>query len=337
MGGGYWDASTYAATTGAKIAAGTTFGYSSATRMRPHGMWAADPSLDPVKCVAGPSSPFAGRNIRESRDNPDHPTSVPVAVFFDQTGSMGHVPVELQKKLAELFGLLLRKGYVTDPQVLVGAYGDAYCDMVPLQASQFESDNRIDDALDKLFLEGAGGGNDGETATLAWYFAATHTATDAWDKRGKKGYLFTIGDECALPITVSQILEHTTDTVQADLTPKDVVALASQRWEVFHLVVDNYAAHIQDSVRKYTELLGDHCVVLEDPLAAAETIAGIIGMCEGTLDDVDSLVDDLVSVGASTVAVKATAKALSTLSTSTAVVTSATPEDLDLPDDFERL
>ena len=34
------------------------------------------------------------------------------------TGSMGGVPRKLQTKLPELFGLLLRKDYCTDPQLL---------------------------------------------------------------------------------------------------------------------------------------------------------------------------------------------------------------------------
>ena len=246
--------------------------------------------------VAGPTSPFAGQNIRESRDNPDHPNSTPIAVLFDVTGSMQNVPRVLQEKLAGLFALLLRKGYAEDPQVMVGAYGDANVDRVPLQASQFESDNRIDDALDALYLEGGGGGNNGETASAAWYFL-THTATDAWDKRGRKGYAFTIGDERTYGLTKDQVHRLTGDTVQADLTPEQIVAMVSEKWELFHLVVDNYTAKSQRSAQQYQSLLGDRCIVLEDPANAAETIAGIIGVLEGTVD-LDGLRDDLVEIGA---------------------------------------
>ena len=84
--------------------------------------------------------------------------STPIAVLFDVTGSMGGVPRVLQTKLPQLLGLLLRKGYATDPQILFGAIGDATCDRVPLQVGQFESDNRMDDDLGRIVLEGGGGG-----------------------------------------------------------------------------------------------------------------------------------------------------------------------------------
>jgi hypothetical protein len=68
-------------------------------------------------------------------------------------------------------------------------------DRAPLQATQFEADIRIARQLEKLWLEKGGGGNACESYTLPWYFAALHTATDCFEKRGKKGYLFTVGDE----------------------------------------------------------------------------------------------------------------------------------------------
>jgi len=192
MGLGSWSASSYSKSTASKIASGTTFGYDSTARST--GLYKAHESLDPTVKNAD------GKQIRESRDSVDHPNSVPIVVGFDATGSMGSVPRVVQKKLSGLFGLLTRKGYVEDPQISITAYGDAECDRVPLQISQFESDNKIDDNLDNLFLEGGGGGNGGETASLLWYYLINHTATDAWDKRGKKGYLFVIADERALDL-----------------------------------------------------------------------------------------------------------------------------------------
>src|SRR3954471_13838154 len=55
---------------------------------------------------------------RESRDSDAHPSTVAIGVVFDVTGSMGGIPVQLQKKLPQLMGLLERKSYVKDPQIL---------------------------------------------------------------------------------------------------------------------------------------------------------------------------------------------------------------------------
>src|SRR5260221_2144263 len=137
--------------------------------------------------------------VRESRDSAEHPRSLAIAVLFDVTGSMRNVPRTLQAKLPQLLGLLLRKGYADDPQIMFGAIGDATCDRAPLQVGQFESDNRMDDDLSRILLEGGGGGQKTESYELAMYFIARHTATDCYAKRGKRRYLFLIGDEMAYP------------------------------------------------------------------------------------------------------------------------------------------
>ncbi len=110
--------------------------------------------------------------VREARDSDAHPISNPVAVMFDVTGSMQTVPRILQKNLPTLMGLCLRKGYLDDPAILIGAIGDATCDLVPLQVGQFESGNEIENDLNNLYLEGGGGGQQMESYELALYFLA---------------------------------------------------------------------------------------------------------------------------------------------------------------------
>src|SRR6516162_5490483 len=74
-----------------------------------------------------------GVKFRESRDSEAHPESHAVAVLFDVTGSMRQVPRVLQENLPRLMNLLIRKGYLDHPQIMVGAIGDATCDGAPLQ------------------------------------------------------------------------------------------------------------------------------------------------------------------------------------------------------------
>ena len=126
-------------------------------------------------------NPF-GVRVRESRDSAECPDSKPVAQLFDVTGSMGDIPRALQAKLPILPESLRLSG-VTGVQILSGAVGDEHTDTAPLQVGQFETDVRIDDWLNRIWLEGMGGHNGGESYGLALYFMARHTSHDRWDRR----------------------------------------------------------------------------------------------------------------------------------------------------------
>ena len=135
-------------------------------------------------------------SIRESRDSKEHPNSVAIILALDVTGSMGSIPYFLVKEGLPNFMDNIIKSGIKDPQVLFLGIGDHECDTFPLQVGQFESsDELLDKWLTDLYLEGGGGGNDGESYLLAWYFAAYHTSIDCFEKRKQKGFLFTIGDE----------------------------------------------------------------------------------------------------------------------------------------------
>lgn len=332
MGSGSWDAGTYASTTRAKIDTGTTFSYTKTAHET--GRFEVHEDLDPKK--VNTAGPLAGQAVRESRDSAEHPTSVPVAVFFDETGSMHNTPRLMQTKLPELFGIILRKGYLEHPQIMMGAYGDGVVDNAPLQVSQFESDNRIDEALDKLFLEGNGGGNYGESQWLAWYYLATHTATDAWEKREKKGYAFFIGDEKSLEPTAGQVKQWVGDgePLVHPLTDRAIVQELLKKWEAYVFVIDNGSARRQHSVEYYTSLFGtERVLIVQDETAISETIALTIGMSEGVID-LDDGVDDLKDVGASDAAISQATKALSMFVNKTSVVVASdSPADLDTVDD----
>lgn len=272
------------------------------------------------KVAHGKMSPY--RVTRESRDSAAHPESVAIGVVFDVTGSMGGIPVQLQKKLPQLMGLLLRKGYVQDPQILFGAVGDYFSDSVPLQVGQFESGIEMDDDLGRLYLEGGGGGTYEESYDLALYFFARHTSIDCWDKRGKKGYLFLIGDEKPYPSTSQeQIATVIGDDLQEGLEIEAILREARERYHVF-FVIPRGASHGADPElkKRWSKLVGpQNVIMLDDPDAVCEAIGVAIGLCEGTAD-VDTVEEDLVSTGAAASLAKSVAGALAPLAKSTAIV-----------------
>lgn len=228
-------------------------------------------------------NPF-GVKIRESRDSVDSPNATPLIVGVDVTGSMGMLADALARKgLGTLFEGVLGRKPISDPHVMFMAIGDANYDQAPLQVSQFEADNRIVEQLTKIWLEGNGGGNGWESYNLPWYFAALHTVHDSIEKRGKRGYLFTVGDEEAPEnLTREQITKFIGDTPQVELSTKEILQLAQRSYDVFHVVVreGSHGRHPR-TMSSWKELLGDHVIELPDHHCLSEVIVSAIEVAEG--------------------------------------------------------
>jgi hypothetical protein len=227
-----------------------------------------------------------GVKFRDSRDSADNPNSTPLIVGIDVTGSMGMIADVLAREgLGILFTGILDRKPVTDPHVMFMAIGDANCDKAPLQVSQFEADKRIIDQLTNIYLEHGGGGNNFESYNLPWYFAANHTAHDSMEKRGKRGYLFTVGDEEApQDLTKEQIKQFLGDDIQGNITTRDMLNAAQRLYDVYHVIIEegNHARnHMSNVVDSWRSLLGQHVICLSDHKKLAETIVSAIEVAEG--------------------------------------------------------
>ncbi len=199
-----------------------------------------DPALDPKNV------------IRECCDTDEHPNTIPVILALDVTGSMGQTAVEVAKKL----NVIMTKLYdeVTDVEFMIMGIGDLACDSVPIQASQFESDIRIAEQLDKIYFEFGGGGNDYESYTAAWYFGSRHTKLDCVN-RGKRGIIITVGDEQLnpyLPIIGGYcgLSKATGDNLQADIETKDLYEEAVKKFDIYHLDVKHGHRWDEDAIEK---------------------------------------------------------------------------------------
>lgn len=341
MGSGSWSTNTHSARSSAKLAAGKDiFDYSSTTRRTtPRHSWKAHETLDPK--ATNKNGPHEGTNVREAADNDEHPESVAISIMFDMTGSMGHLPQVLQKKLPELHALIVRKGYIEHPQILFGAIGDAYSDVVPLQVGQFESDNRMDENLENILLEGGGGGGNHESYELAAYMMARNTALDCLDKRGKKGYMFIIGDERIYKkVRKDQVNEIIGDSLQEDIPTEDIFGELKEKFEVFYLFATQGSYRPEtvlpeeagdDMAHGWRELLGQNALILDDAGAVCETIALTLGIMEGAVTHEDGM-EDLKEVSTDLGAIEAAGKALATVGAG-AVATAEASDDLPGLDD----
>ena len=270
MGSGRWSSDVYTAAARYRAATGASaFAHSDSGATEVH------PSLDPF-----------GVTVRESRDSDEHPESLAIAVLFDVTGSMRHVPRTLQAKLPALLGLLRRKQYVAHPQIMFGAIGDATCDRAPLQIGQFESDNRMDDDLGRILLEGGGGGQMTESYELAMYFMARHTSIDCHEKRGRRGYLFLIGDELAYPKVKAAEIRRIIGVPQPKTVDTTAIVAELRRKYDVYFVIPSDATHAADrSLLDYWRgHFGQNVLRLDDLDAACETIALTIGLGEHAID-----------------------------------------------------
>ena len=172
--------------------------------------------------------------FREARDSEDHPDSTPIIIGLDVTGSMGYLANEIaQNALNETMLKLYSVKPVNDPQLMFAAVGDV-TDNAPLQVTQFESDVRIGEQLLGLWLESCGADNP-EDYELVWYFAAKHTKIDCFEKRGKKGVIFTIGDADVHPELDKSSIKEIFGDKERTMTSAELLRLAKEKYEVFHI------------------------------------------------------------------------------------------------------
>lgn len=260
--------------------------------------------------------------VREARDSTAHPKSKPIIVAFDQTGSMGGIPVTLQQKLPQLMGLLLRKGYIQDPQILFACFGDWYNhEKAPLQIGQFESGIEMDDDITRFYLEGNGGGQQHESYENVFYFASRKTSCDAWLKRGEKGYLFIIGDEQPFDrVSRAEAEAIFGDKIESDIPIKALIEEASVKWEIFFLIPKGCSYENSTWLKPCWEALlpAEHVITIEPDLVC-EAIGSIVGLLEGNAP-ADKLTEDLKSAGVDAHAATVVSAAVDPLAKTVALV-----------------
>lgn len=229
-----------------------------------------------------------GIKLRESRDSEAHPNVLPVILALDVTGSMGHIPHALIKDgLPQLMGGLIQKG--ADVSLLFLGIGDHECDQAPLQVGQFESgDAELDLWLTRTWLEGGGGGNEGESYLLAWHFANSFVSTDAWEKRGQKPFIFTVGDEPNLKRLPASALSEVYDKSLESTTAEALLAEVQKRFRVYHLhVTHSYGA--KRSLKGWKDALGEACIEVPDYKDIPSVITKIVVAASGATEPVSAV------------------------------------------------
>lgn len=229
--------------------------------------------------------------VRECCDSAEHPYSFPVIIGMDVTGSMGKAAIEVQRILNPLMKRLYQD--IPDVEVCIMAVGDLSYDHAPLQMSQFESDIRIAEALDRVYFEGNGGGNGYESYTETWFAGIRLCKLDCWD-RGKKGLIITTGDEPLNPYLPKNALARVTgiNTLESDINTPDLYREVLKKFYVHHIAIDDmrteYDYWKEDINNTWGRLLKEafHVSTLRD---LEDTIYAIIKDCFEKNQVVDSV------------------------------------------------
>ena len=228
---------------------------------------------------------------RECFDSEDHPNSTPIVVGLDVTASMGYLAVAIASgALNDLIMKLYSTNLVEDPALMCAAYGD-YRDRSPLQVTQFESDIRIAEQLLELYFEN--GGNGEVVTTCLWEFLANHTNIDAFNKRGEKGFVFTIGDTANIrndhvPETIKRVIGDDVPNATAEKILDDV----SKKFNAFHIMVGD-----ERYGKNNNQMMNGHKIIINGTNIELipEIIIGTIRMQKGAkIEEVVESYDSMV-------------------------------------------
>lgn len=198
-------------------------------------------------------------SIRECVNNEEHPNTIPIILGLDVTGSMGATCKECAEALGVIMTSLYKK--YKDIEFCIMGIGDLAYDSAPIQMSQFESDVRIAESLDKVYMEHGGGGNSYESYTAAWYMGLKRTKLDAVEKQGRKGIIITMGDEELNPYLPSDKLNNATNSKeQDDIKTNELYKEVSKKFDVYHIAVNDsgncYDYHKKGIEETFGNLLG---------------------------------------------------------------------------------
>jgi hypothetical protein len=156
----------------------------------------------------------------------------------------------------------------------------------------------MDEDLARIVLEGGGGGQKKESYELAMYFMARHTDLDSVAKRGRRGYLFLIGDEMPYPrVHPREVKRFIGDDLREPVRTEAVIAELQRTFDVYFIIPAAAGwGGDQEIRRRWRELLGQNVIELDDLDAVCETIALTVGLGEDSID-LDAGLADLAAVG----------------------------------------
>jgi len=159
-----------------------------------HDFKSAARSYDKVISRSYDDAVAAGKDLKDVLpESLETQSTCPLIIVTDETGSMGEWPKVMFSKLPYLAHEAKNEYLGEDCEICFAAFGDAHCnENYPLQAQPFTKANKkLKEVLEKLVIEGGGGGQTMETSELAALYFAHNVSMP----KAKKPIIIFISDE----------------------------------------------------------------------------------------------------------------------------------------------
>lgn len=247
-----------------------------------------------------------------------------ILIMLDVTGSMGERTKVIYDKLPVLNGQMLgyetpgadtptREPYCEEPMVMgFVAIGDHRSDQFPLQITDFAEGDKMDANIEKLVLEGNGGGNEVES----YAEAAAYVLSNVEIRNCDRAFCFIIGDEGfydTAEVRLQKGEEPLANERPKNVGGKRVVNRASfrifqqlaERFDTYVLRPTYFRAHAETRIQnQWVDALGEERILpvgegVEGAKATADIIRGIVAVSTG-VRNVDTYDNDLKRMGQTT-------------------------------------
>src|SRR5215470_10226318 len=215
----------------------------------------------------------------------------PVVYAFDVTGSMGNLPKIIYDKMPLIAGQIAECGYLEDAEISLAAIGDILSDRAPVQVAEFSIIRKLDDWLERIWLEGNGGGQARESYEYMAYFYARRCDLPA----AKTPFFVLTGDEGFRETLYANDLARHFGGSHTNVEAAAVFAELKAKFagNVF-LVRRQYGGKENDAIQaQWEQALGAERVVpLGSDQAIADVTLGLFALVTGSRT-LDGYLDDL--------------------------------------------
>ncbi len=202
----------------------------------------------------------------------------PLVCPLDGTGSMGTLPRILCDKWPMIAGQIAMQKYLDDVMVSLAIVGDVESDRGPIQTCDFAKIRDLDPWLQKLWIEGRGGGQHFESYEfMAYYYARCYDMRNA-----ENPMLIFTGDEGFREYLSSQKLREHFGGEHQDVTASEIFDELKKKFKGNLFLIHRYYSGYdldKEIVTQWTRVLGKENVVkLETETAVGDIMLGIIAL-----------------------------------------------------------